>query len=117
MSKLIKYDPNFEGVHVVQVTFMQWDYVGCIAYEMGGNCRGGDLLDPEFLGITMQEDIERYVVNDCEFAVQCDGDDYWFSAVLKNANGDELEVDGDDEDFKRMIVKLEIIEVRSESHD
>lgn len=21
------YDPNFQGVHVIRVTFMQWDYI------------------------------------------------------------------------------------------
>lgn len=30
------YDPNFQGVHVIRVTFMQWDYIGHVAFEIAG---------------------------------------------------------------------------------
>ena len=30
------YDPNFHGVHVIRVTFMQWDYIGHVAFEIAG---------------------------------------------------------------------------------
>ena len=39
------YDPNFHGVHTIRVTFMQWDYTGHVSFEIGGNCKGAELLD------------------------------------------------------------------------
>lgn len=34
------YDPNIrEGKHVLKATLQQWDYVGHVVYEMGGNCK------------------------------------------------------------------------------
>ena len=43
------YDPNFYGVHTIRVTFMQWDYTGHVSFEIGGNCKGAELLDFTFL--------------------------------------------------------------------
>ena len=43
-----------------------------------------------------QEDIDRYSENDV------------YTAVLKNADGDTLEVEGDECDFKGMAVAIEI---------
>lgn len=43
------YDPNFRGVHTIRVTFMQWDYTGHVSFEIGGNCKGAELLDFTFL--------------------------------------------------------------------
>ena len=62
------YDPNFRGVHVVRATFMAWDYVGHVAWPIGGNCRGAAMLDTDFLECDTQEDIDRYVENDCQFS-------------------------------------------------
>jgi hypothetical protein len=105
---LEKYDPNVEGTHIIRVTFMQWDYVGHISYKMGGNCRGMDLLDGAFLECDNQEDIDRYVENDCAYAY--DEDANMFSAILHNAVGDELEVESDT-DFGEMVVAIEISEL------
>ena len=58
------YDPNFQGVHVIRVTFMQWDYIGHVAFEIGGNCKGAELMDFTFLECDNQEDIDRYSEND-----------------------------------------------------
>lgn len=62
------YDPNFRGVHIVRATFMAWDYVGHVAWPIGGNCRGAAMLDTDFLECDTQEDIDRYVENDCQFS-------------------------------------------------
>ena len=62
------YDPNFQGVHVIRVTFMQWDYIGHVAFEIGGNCKGAELMDFIFLECDNQEDIDRYSENDCQFS-------------------------------------------------
>jgi hypothetical protein len=62
------YDPNFRGVHTIRVTFMQWDYTGHVSFEIGGNCKGAELLDFTFLECDNQEDIDRYSENDCQFS-------------------------------------------------
>lgn len=114
MTELKCYDPNFQGTHIVQATFMQWDYVGHVAYEMSGNSKGENQLHADFLDLDTQDEIDQYVINDCDFTAHCDEDEYFFSATLRNAEGDELRVEGDAEDFKRMIIKIEFIGLRGE---
>lgn len=100
------YDPNFQGVHVIRVTFMQWDYIGHVAFEIGGNCKGAELMDFTFLECDNQEDIDCYSENDCQFSF--DEENEVYTAVLKNADGDTLEVEGNEDDFKAMAVGIEI---------
>lgn len=107
------YDPNFRGIHVIRVTFMQWGYVGHVAFKIGGNCKGADLLEFTFLECDNQEDIDLYTENDCGFSF--DEENEVYTAVLKNADGDELEVEGDTEDFKDMVGGIEIAEVMLET--
>lgn len=100
------YDPNFHGVHTIRVTFMQWDYTGHVSFGIGGNYKGAELLDFTFLECDNQEDIDRYSENDCQFSY--DEENEVYTAVLKNADGDTLEVEGDECDFKGMAVAIEI---------
>lgn len=104
------YDPNFYGVHTIRVTFMQWDYTGHVSFEIGGNCKGAELLDFTFLECDNQEDIDRYSENDCQFSY--DEENEVYTAVLKNADGDTLKVEGDECDFKGMAVAIEIAGTR-----
>lgn len=100
------YNPNSgNAVHTVRITLMYHDYVGHIAYEIGGNAKGADLLDANCIGYDTQEDIERYVENDCAFSVDEDYDCY--RATLHNENGDTLEVDGDADEMRDMVVSIE----------
>ena len=92
------YDPNFQGVHTIRVTFMQWDYIGHVAFEIGGNCKGAELMDFTFLECDNQEDIDRY-----------SEENEIYTAVLKNADGNALEVEGNEADFKAMAVGIEIV--------
>ena len=87
------YDPNFHGVHTIRVTFMQWDYTGHVSFEIGGNCKGAELLDFTFLECDNQEDIDRYSENDCQFSY-------------------DEENEGDECDFKGMAVAIEIAGTR-----
>lgn len=106
------YDPNFRGTHVIRVTFMQWDYVGHVAFQIGGDCHGSDLLNGNFLETDNQDDIARYVENDCKFTFHEGIDCY--SATLSNSQGDELVVEGDEKDFKDMVVSIEFSELRQD---
>lgn len=105
------YKPEGSGVHTIRVTFMYKDYIGHIAFQIGGNCKGSALLDPSFLEYHDQDDIDRYVENDCHFKF-CgnDEDEEYFAVTLKNANGDELLVEDNPLNFANMIVGIEIAE-------
>lgn len=111
---LNNYDPNMtrHAVHTVRVTFMQWGYVVHVAYEIGGNCQGTDLLNCNFLETDDADDIGRYVENDCDLTYS--EDEECFKATLTNTNGDTLDVEGDEEDFKNMVVAIEFAAVRPE---
>ena len=101
------YDPNFHGVHTIRVTLMKLDYTGHVSFEIGGNCKGAELLDFTFLECDNQEDIDRYSENDCQFSY--DEENEIYTAVLKNADGNALEVEGNEADFKAMAVGIEIV--------
>lgn len=101
------YDPNVDyGVHTIRVTFMQLDYIGHIAFEIDGDCKGAALLNSDFLIDLDEENIERFVENDCDFAI----DDQIFSVNLKNGNGDILAIKDCEEEIDSMIVGLEIVD-------
>lgn len=59
-----------------------------------------------FLECDNQEDIDRYSENDCQFSY--DEENEIYTAVLKNADGNALEVEGNEDDFKAMAVGIEI---------
>lgn len=96
-------------VHTIRVTLMQDDYTGHIAYEVGGNCKGGNLLDPN----DVLEGDYLFTENDCRF--RCvDEEMPCFEAMLHNAAGDALLVEGDENDMLNMIVSIEIAAVRED---
>ncbi len=105
-----KYDPNiYDATHTVRITLMQWDYVGHISRRVGGNCKGADLLNADCFEFDNQDDIDRYVENDCELSYNEEYDEY--TAVLTKPNGDQLEVQGNEQEMKNMVVAIEFVEV------
>lgn len=104
------YDPNiWDGIHTIKVTIQQWDYVGHIYKEIGGNCKGRDILGFDF--DCEDDDME----NDCQLSF--DEEFECFYAVLSRENGDTLEVYGDSYDFNNMIVAIEILEYKMRGTD
>lgn len=102
-----KYDIEIRnGVHRVKVTLQCREYTGHIWTNMGGNCYGKTNLDFDFECVG--EDLE----NDCKLKYHEDED--WFSAILKDKNGNTCAVEGSASDFNDMIVALEIISYKSE---
>ena len=93
-----------KSVHTVRVTLMQEDYIGHVAYDVYGNCTGADELDVDYFF----ETAEKFTENDCEFEWLED----FFSATLRNKNDDKLQVSGMDSDLRRLIVGMEIVDVR-----
>ena len=107
------YDPNFRGVHVVRATFMAWDYVGHVAWPIGGNCRGAAMLNTDFLECDTQEDIDRYVENDCQFSFDEESRDL-LRRPSRRDDGDTLEYSGDEDEFKSILISMEICECREQ---
>ncbi len=109
------YDTTDDMVHTIRVTLMYLDCVGHIAYKMGGDVRGADLLTADCFECDTQEDIDRYVENDCKLTY--DEDSNIYKAVLTNPNGDIEEVEGDYDEMKNMVVAIEFSKVEEAQND
>ncbi len=109
------YDPNSRLKHTVRITLMQYDYVGHIAYKIGGSCHGSDLLDGSCFGEDDQEIIDNYVENDCKLSYDEDYDIY--KAILTNPSGEFIEVEGDADEMQNMVVSIEFVEVEENQND
>ena len=109
MKKYENHDNYRERVHTIQVTFQSGEYKGRIAYEVGGNCFGLDLLEfsPETID---QDDIDRLVTNDCNFSY--DEDFGRFTLRLKDENDNTLFCEEDNSGLECMVVALEIIDCK-----
>lgn len=103
---LNNYDPNiWDAVHVVRVTLTMSNYVGHVAFEIGGNCRGKSILETAF---DILEEPCVFTENDCQFAFH-EGTEEW-TAVLKNPDGDELVIEESDfREIESMITAVEIV--------
>lgn len=103
------YDPNtLHATHTIRVTLMWNDYTGQFCFEMGGNCKGANILST---AICFFEDcyMDSVVDNDC--LLDYDSDEDIYTAVLKNDNGETVEVSGGDRKMSDLIVCVEIDEV------
>jgi hypothetical protein len=94
-------------VHTVRITLQVREYKGHIAYKVGGNCRGLEVMEwlPECVE---QDDIDKYVENDCEFKLIEDG--ALFSMKLKDDDGGFCTVEADDDELMECVVAVEIID-------
>ncbi len=99
-------------MHTVRITLMQWDYVGHISRMIGGNCKGAYLLAADCFELDTQENIDKYVENDCNLSYDEDHDIY--KAFLTNPDGEVLEVEGDENEMKSMVVSIEFVNVEEE---
>lgn len=104
------YNPNmYFGIHIIEITLQQWEYVGHITQEIHGNCKGREVIDFDF------ECKDGNLENDC--SLKFDENNDFFSAILKDSRGNTLEVEGRAEDFNKMIVKVEIISFKRVAHE
>lgn len=107
------YDPNIRlSTHTVRVTLMQWDYIGHIAYEIGGNTRGAEVLEADFLEYI--DEANDLVENDCKFTSYQEDGECYYRALLTKPDGGRLEVVEDEYGIKDMIVSLEIVKHEKE---
>lgn len=104
-------DPG-NNLHTIRYTFMLDDFVGHVAFAVGGNCRGSSILKADFLEFDSQEDIDRYTKNDCDFTYHPGAEIY--SAVFKDKMGNTCYFEGDERDFQNHIVSIEFVDVKKE---
>jgi len=109
MKEYNLYDYYF-AKHKVQITLQEENYVGHVIFEMGGNCRGLDILRSSNFEDETFEDAE----NDCKLQYIENGD--YFEAYLKNENGEEFLLEGNGEEMNRRIVSIEIISFEREEY-
>lgn len=106
----MKYYDNQDNIrertHTIRVTLQNGAYKGHIAYKMGGNCFGKTLLDwtPE---CESQEDVEKYVENDCSFEIDDMG---YYLYTLRDEEGNTCSFESDERDLEENIVAIEIID-------
>lgn len=102
------YDPTIRyGTHTVEITLQQYGYTGHVTQRINGDCKGRTILDFDF------ECEDENLESDCNLKFHEDSYDY-FTATLKDPEGNTLDVDGYAEDFNNMIVKMEITDFRKE---
>ena len=94
---------HYFAKHKVQITLQEEDYIGHVIFEMGGNCKGLDIL----CSANFEDETFENAENDCKLQYIEDGD--YFEAYLKNKNGDELLIEEDGAEMNKRIVAIEII--------
>lgn len=107
-----KYQPYSNGCHTVRITLQFGEYLGHIAYRVGGNCKGMDIMENPFERHT-QDNIDLYSENDCKLMFDEDNESY--SCILTNGNGDEVYVAGDDRIMRNITVAMEIVAYEPEA--
>ena len=104
------------GNHTIRVTFMEFEYKGHIAFVVGGNVKGADLLNVDFLGYCDEDDIAAFAENDCQLELNhSDENNCYFTAVLKDEFGNSWDVEEDFNGMKNLIVGLEVIAFEKEA--
>lgn len=104
------YNPNVANTHTICITFNNKGYKGQIAYNLGGNCKGLDIINnaEDFIEECGEDDINNLIINNCKFSF--DEDSETFSLVLTNDNGESrLFDDVEEHELKAMVVGVEII--------
>lgn len=102
------YNPNiYSGVHTVRITLMEWDYVGHIAYKIGGNTRGASLLDADFFDYADEDDLENLTENDC--GLEWLEDSATYQLVLTNPAGEQIQEEWEADELKNMVVSIEFV--------
>ena len=100
------YEPGRRGTHTIRYTLQKEEYKGTFCIEMGGNCKGGSLLDSNVFD-TLDNDL--ITQSDCNLKY----DEFYdcYECVLHNENGDEMLIeDFTDYDMQNLIVSIEIID-------
>ncbi|BDR73656.1 hypothetical protein K144316041_23640 [Clostridium tetani] len=108
-----KYDisDNFrKRIHTIRITFQYQEFKGHIVYEMGGNCRGLNVMDVDF-DCMDTDDINNLKENDCSFNWN---DEYQvYELILKDKEDNICEMfEIEENEISDYVVAVEIVDCR-----
>lgn len=104
------YNPDDFNDHTICISFNHKGYKGEIVFEIGGNCKGLDVINnaETFIEECCESDIEKLISNDCDFLFN--EEDETFCLSLTNDEGKKIEFSHINEStVKELIVSVEII--------
>lgn len=111
MKKYENLDNFNERIHTVEVTLQSGEHKGTFKQKVGGNCFGKTVLDS--VDIDEIPEDECFEENDCQLKILEDDDgEYWFTCVLKDAEGNETEIEDEARCLQDLVVKLEIVDCK-----
>lgn len=110
----MNYDPNISWHDsVVKITLQQWEHKGTFEVPTGGNVKGMDIIscacDEDVIYDTLANNLIQN--NQCQLKLMGEDEEGadWFSCILIDTNGDEMECEQEFSDLAEMIVAAEII--------
>ncbi len=96
------------GWHTIEVTLQMGEYKGTFTTQLGGNCKGGSVLE-NFCSLEGFEE-DGVLENKCNLTISEDDDgDYWFSCTLVDESGDECKYEDEINCLSNLIVGIKII--------
>lgn len=102
------YQESYLGTHYVKYTLQYKDYTGSFVREIGGNCRGADVMDADIFDSL----VTNLYSNDCQLTYNGEFETYGF--VLKNKNGEIYENEDYVDEMGKYLVAIEIIDFKPE---
>ena len=101
------YDPlnGADGVHTIKVTLQCGELRGSFTYEMGGHCKGKDVLDFDAESELDEDFLQKAKFENLGITVL---DDEYFELVL-GGKEDHCSLEVDAREINSMIVGMEII--------
>ena len=101
------YDPlnGSDGVHTIKVTLQCGDLRGSFTYEMGGNCKGREILDFDAESELDEDFLKKAKFENLEITVL---DDEYLKLVLGEKE-DRCSLEVDVREINSMIVGMEIV--------
>lgn len=99
------------GIHEVKITFQDQSYKGHIIAQIGGNCKGLQVMDFDSY-YWSSEAIDKFKENTCKLKFDDDCD--CFTMELMNEDGDTCEYELDVDELRDYVVAIEILSFEPE---
>ena len=109
------YDPlnGSDGVHTIKVTLQCGELRGSFTYEMGGNCKGREILDFDAESEFDEDFLKKAKFENLQITVL---DDEYFELVLGEKE-DRCSLEVDVREINSMIVGMEIVGFAEEDEE
>ena len=111
-----KNEDYSHGLHKIEVTLQMGKYKGTFTTQMGGNCKGGSILQ-SFCDLEYFEECD-ILENNCELSFSEDDDgDYWFSCTLTDEDGNKCTDEEEIKYLNNLIVGVNIISFEEDNDE